>query len=672
MLRSRLALFVSFWVLAIAGMLSYAGPAPKDVSIPPVLLRLMSDGPILLAWLIAAFGIGSILLAANLPRDSSISLLRCVSSVALGLGCMSLLTLGLGLAGWMVRTTDRHGGWFSHRTAPAMIVLGMLLATAQLIRSKTRLAEMMQWVREPALWNWLWIVTAPFMAIALVAAMLPPGILWRIGDPSFYDVVEYHLQIPREWYELGRIVPLHHNVFSFFPLNVEMHYLLAMHLAGGPWEGMYLAQLMHLAFVVLFVLAVYAVARQVAAPLPAMTGALAAATVPWLTQLAPIAYDEGGFLLFSTLAVGWAWRAIAQDDNRFRHLAVAGVFAGLACGVKLTAVPEVLAVLSFATGALLLHRTRGNWIASIRGALLFAVVGLLAFSPWLVRNEIWAGNPVFPEAMHQLGPGEFSPAQVDRWERAHSARPDQRNLPARLHAAWREIVSSWQYGFVLIPLALGGIACGLASAPRRPQTSLFAGMLLALILIWMFATHLEGRFFVLAIPICGLLIAQIDHRCFSSCALTAVLIGGTFSGLHLHHRIASILRGEHDSPLSFPASEVIGMPDESFVMGNLLDGLPPGGEVVLIGDAKAFFYTIPTSQLHYRTVFDVRDDNRDILEAWNDGPIPKGARVVIDPAELERFHRTYAHIPEVLDWIERDAPRTPHGQPLPFVMNGSH
>ena len=33
--------------------------------------------------------------------------------------------------------------------------------------------------------------------------------------------------------------------FSYFPFGVEMHYLLAMHLAGGPWRGMYLAQLMH-------------------------------------------------------------------------------------------------------------------------------------------------------------------------------------------------------------------------------------------------------------------------------------------------------------------------------------------------------------------------------------------------------------------------------------------
>ena len=91
-----------------------------------------------------------------------------------------------------------------------------------------------------------------------------PGLLWKPGEPHGYDVVEYHLQAPREWYEAGRIVPLRHNAFSFFPFNVEMHYLLAMHLEGGPYKGMYLCQLMHLAMMVLVVLATWAFARRIA------------------------------------------------------------------------------------------------------------------------------------------------------------------------------------------------------------------------------------------------------------------------------------------------------------------------------------------------------------------------------------------------------------------------
>ena len=47
----------------------------------------------------------------------------------------------------------------------------------------------------------------PLLSIAAVGALLPPGMLWHPDEPHGYDVVEYHLQIPREWYEAGRIIP---------------------------------------------------------------------------------------------------------------------------------------------------------------------------------------------------------------------------------------------------------------------------------------------------------------------------------------------------------------------------------------------------------------------------------------------------------------------------------
>ncbi len=102
---------------------------------------------------------------------------------------------------------------------------------------------MTPWLAEPAGWGFAWIATAAVAGVVMLAAFFPPGVLWG-DEPNGYDVVEYHLQVPREWYEAGRIIPLHHNVFSYFPFNVEMQYLLAMDLHGawGPWAGMYLAQ----------------------------------------------------------------------------------------------------------------------------------------------------------------------------------------------------------------------------------------------------------------------------------------------------------------------------------------------------------------------------------------------------------------------------------------------
>src|SRR5947208_2860319 len=81
-----------------------------------------------------------------------------------------------------------------------------------------------RWLAAPLGGEWLLVLAAPLLGMMIVGASVVPGLLWKPEDPHPYDVLEYHLQIPREWYEAGRIVPLHHNVFCYFPNGVELHY----------------------------------------------------------------------------------------------------------------------------------------------------------------------------------------------------------------------------------------------------------------------------------------------------------------------------------------------------------------------------------------------------------------------------------------------------------------
>ena len=53
-----------------------------------------------------------------------------------------------------------------------------------------------------------------FVAIVLLGSLLPP---WD------FDVREYHLQVPKEWLQQGRIAFLPHNVYGNMPLAAEMH-----------------------------------------------------------------------------------------------------------------------------------------------------------------------------------------------------------------------------------------------------------------------------------------------------------------------------------------------------------------------------------------------------------------------------------------------------------------
>ena len=359
----------------LAGVFAYSGSSAWAVA-----YRLATDGLLLLTWLACGAGAGGLALTllrgilrkrgaraddpAGPPRRSRRRIAGRRSPLfrhrhRIRTGPDRPLRLGLGLLGGLNRTTAiallAAGATAAPRHSPFIAAGGSrrgrrrkrkrreIRRTRQARREKHRSSNPSLLGPAPAGWGWAWLAVVPFLTIAVVGTMVTPGLLWKPQEPLGYDVVEYHLQVPREWYEAGKIVPLRHNVFSLFPFGVEVHYLLAMHLGGGPWAGMYLAQLMHLGLIVLLVLAVYAFARRLApSPASATVAGVAAATIPWLTQLAAIAYNEGGFLLYSTLAVGWAARGVIEPEGRIACFVLGGASAGLACGAKLTAVPEIL------------------------------------------------------------------------------------------------------------------------------------------------------------------------------------------------------------------------------------------------------------------------------------------------------------------------------------------
>lgn len=598
-LKSRAAALAAGTIIFLAIFFSLAGPSWQLA-----LYRLLQDGGCALLWLISAAGFGWMALKLlGIKPDGSLATVTCV---ALSLGIMSLVILALGLAGWM-----------NPISAIAIIAIGDLTAIFAIYR-RAKAWNAGKWFAEPANWNWLWLPIAAVAGVVALAACFPPGLLWG-DEPNGYDVVEYHLQIPREWYEAGRIIPLHHNVFSYFPFNVEMHYLLAMNLHGGfwgPWAGMYLAQFMHVGFCAAAVWAIYAVAGGGTRGIVA--GALVAA-VPWTGLLAPIAYNEGGTLLFASLAIGWGLRA-----ESWRQFVLAGIFAGFAAAAKLSVAPLLLAGVPLAV-----FITRPKYFA---GCAAYALAAILVLSPWLIRDWKSTGNPVFPEAMSVFGQGPFTDVQAERWTQAYWPDRKYRSPLGHLDALWDEVLRDPRFGYAVFPLAVAAIAMGF-----RSRAVLCLAFLLAFqCVFWITFTHLQSRFMVIAIPIIALMIAQIDHRSWIVVCAAAVVVMSALSITVLTDKLQRYLDTDHNT------ASLIGRQNlEGF---RLFDTrrLKDDQSLDLVGDAGAFWYQIPMSRLHYKTVFDVdtSDASQSIEQAWLAG-MPKDATVWVDREELRRFARTY-------------------------------
>jgi hypothetical protein len=160
---------------------------------------------------------------------------------------------------------------------------------------------------------------------------------------------------------------------------------------------------------------------------------------------------------------------------------------------------------------------------------------------------------------------------------------------------------------------------------------------------WTWFTHHQGRFFVQAVPVAALLVAFVEWGRWRWVGATVVVLMALTSWGLVHHQFTSRLYGQRPWVLA------LGIEDLSALTPQPLETVPPDATVVLVGEAKAFWYQRDMRRLRYRTVFDVdTTKERDVIRAWT---LPEGRGpgdwLLVDPEELRRFNRTYYDVPKL-------------------------
>ncbi|MGQ0627015.1 MAG: hypothetical protein ACT4PL_02810, partial [Phycisphaerales bacterium] len=425
--RKRLwAIALGVLVFALAIGLSTLGlfpGTPAGAGPAALLFVLITGGFLALGYFGAAVGLGTLLvrLLAGKPATSTGPALpehrRDDGFLALALGPAAMLALshGLGIMGLLSGKTGTVVSW--------VVVGGGLIAL--LHRMGTFLGprpNLPGLPRAAALW------VLP-LAVMLVAASNPPGALWE-SEARGFDALSYHLQLPQEWARGERLWPLKHNVYSFLPSYMEAGYLhiAAMHSAGIKGSGAVgliagdgiaacACQLLH---VLCAVACALCIARMVwrltgwRAEAAATAGALAL-SVPWVLVVSTLAYNESAV---NALGAGALLAAFAPGLQPLRRGVVVGLLLGAAAACKPTAVFFFVPLLG---AAALVHWPRETWWHAATGCVLG---GVLMVAPFLVRNTIASGNPIFPAATTLFGRGHWTaePDQALRFAMAHSER----------------------------------------------------------------------------------------------------------------------------------------------------------------------------------------------------------------------------------------------------------
>ena len=404
--------------------------------------------------------------------------------------------------------------------------------------------------------HWL-LLGLPFVAAILLAAMLPP---------TEFDVCEYHLQAPKEFYQRGEIALLPHNVYANMALGAEMLSLLGMTIARDWWWGALVGKTVIAAFTPLCALGLLAAGRRFYSTAAGVVAALVYISIPWLTStfffpnvnVSSSGMIEGASACYLFLAL-YALLLSRQRTNSFQQLpnapplqwggfsrdaelpenhpmplvALAGYLAGGAVATKYPAVLFVLIPMAIwtlvgrswrkesrmdrrsaardlpdvepltPTPPLLNPEPRHlNPLAALAVFLLAAALGC---GLWFGKNWALTGNPTYPLMYGVFDGATWNADKEMRWNRAHC--PHDFAIETLGKDLGSVLLTSEWLSPLVVPLALLAFL-GWADKPvviwRRLRWELLIYVVFVIAVWWLF-THRIDRFWIPVLPVMALL-----------------------------------------------------------------------------------------------------------------------------------------------------------------------
>ena len=653
--RIQVLLLIAAAIVVVAIALSSQTGEDAPPAFFQAAMAFFSQAPTTILWLLAALGIGG--WAGKLLDPERWELLdrECIL-LAIGIVSMVWLDSVLGALGIL----HLPGVAFFALAIPAFI--GVL--------------RIRNWRKPGAVSrqsNWALSATIIPVAILLIAALSTPGWLW-MTEFGGYDVLSYHLQLPREWIMLGGIVETPHNAYGYLPNGVEAAFMHLGLLNGGMWNAVESTQLLVAGWTILAVLLCARTARQfVPEDSRPFTAALAAAfllATPWVIVVGSLAYDESAVLL---ALAAMLLLLMSGKELDWRGGVLLGVLAGGACLAKLSS--GILLVIPLAVGSLFILR-RGQWIPLAASAALAALVVL---SPWFLRNAIWTGNPVFPFLTSLFGSGDWSAEQLTIWNSAHGGRGE---LGTRMTALFNEFLREgigpapaenepWLPQWSIMPWLGAAGAMVLLLRPERDSLRRSAAALglfvIVSVVMWILLTHAKARFLVpTAVPL-AILFAAGATFLFKSSVMRVIPIVGMWIlalvplGIYLQEGHGMPAWGIDRQP-AFQGDlekQLMEMTENDQQIGQLVQSaspgfflnhlLPPESRVLFLGEAAPFHLRMQSRngpRFAYSTVWTRGPLERliqqggtpgDWVQALNDQGF---THVYIHPGMLERWNRS--------------------------------
>jgi hypothetical protein len=314
---------------------------------------------------------------------------RLVLALGLGWGLLMYLTLLLGAVGGLY--TAAVWGVLILLFLICMRDLPSLYADLKIIAARSE-------SERPAPLARLAAVVLGGMLLLLAVIAVAPGIT--------HDAMVYHLNVPRQYVLAHRIIPIPFDLFSNTFLNVEMLYTAALLL-----DDFILANLMHYILGIGVLAFLYSFARANFGPAVAGVATLMFFFNKTFLDQMTMAYIDIGMTFYFMLAMFCLWKWKTGGDGRW--LALLYVFAGIFAGMKYTSIYGLVTI-SVIIAAVSLGTGERRIATTIKNLGLYGLTVTIFVLPYLVKNYVISGNPVYPVAFNLFGGHWLVPEQVER------------------------------------------------------------------------------------------------------------------------------------------------------------------------------------------------------------------------------------------------------------------
>ncbi len=330
-------------------------------------------------------------------------------SVGLGLGVIIFLVMILGfihlLYKWLVI---------------AVLIAGFLACYPVYIKWPKRIADR---VKKDKSFYWK-LLAGVAIAVAAVLVLLPI-LQIPLFPPVRYDSTSYHLPMAKyftQWHAIHLTPYLRYPVFTLnmhmlFTLMLLVHDDIAVHLS-------------HFLCLVITTVALIGWGTRVQSTRAGIWAGIVLISTPQLFKLASDASIDIGLTLFTTLGIYAFMNWLYTREDKWAWVSAA--FMGLAVGTKYS---SLLLVFLFAFIILFFDFRARNF----RNIIIFSLVTLVVACPWLIRNMIYTGNPVFPFFANIFGIGIWTEDDLTRQMAEMTSHGTGRSFESLFKMPWNLI-----------------------------------------------------------------------------------------------------------------------------------------------------------------------------------------------------------------------------------------